>query len=105
MSLAALRAVAAVDATNVAALTALSPRHGAAAASGYVLAATATVLAHVDARHDRLARVLYLAGLVPNTVGAVLVARPSPRDRALSWYIGVGGAVLGGGYLWALRGR
>lgn len=103
MSLAALRAVAAVDALNVLALSVGSPRHAAAAASGYAPALAATLLLHADGRRRATARALCLGGLLPNTVGAVLTAGPRRRDRRLSWYVAIGGAVLGAGYLLAIR--
>jgi hypothetical protein len=100
VNLIALRAVAAVDALNVAALTVVSRPHGAAAAAGYLPALIGTILVHRSPGHRRLARALCVAGLVPNTLGAVAAARAS---RPASIYVGVGGAVIGVGYLAALR--
>ena len=110
MTLAALRVVGAVDALNVAAVTAVSPRHGAAAAAGYAPALAATLLVHADGARRPLARALCVFGLLPNTAGALLAARSQPpdrrrRDRMLSAYVAVGGALLGVGYLVALRDR
>lgn len=106
MSFAALRAVALADALNVLVLTAVSPRHGGAAAAGYAPALAATALVHADPRRRGLARALCVGGLVPNTIGAVLAAaRRGRHDRRLSGYVGVGGVILGVGYLLALRDR
>jgi len=98
-----LRAVAAMDGLNVGALLLLSPRHGFAAAAGYAPALVGVVLALRDPGRRRLARALAVAGLLPNTVGSFLVAEPDRRSRALALYVGVGGALLGVGYLAALR--
>jgi hypothetical protein len=98
-----LRAVAALDGANVLALTALSPAHGAAAAAGYAPAVVGTALAHLAPRYRAVARVLCTLGLIPNTIGAVTSRGPTRRSRALSLYVGIGGAVVGIGYLGALR--
>jgi hypothetical protein len=103
--LTSLRIVAAVDAANVAALLAISPRHGAAAAAGYAPALLGTVLVHVSPGARRAARVLCCLGLIPNTALAVAASGPSARSRRLSGYVAIGGAVLGVFYLRALRPR
>jgi hypothetical protein len=103
VNLVAMRVVAVVDAANVVALGILSPRHGLAAAAGYAPALCGTLLVHRSRSHRRLARALCVAGLVPNTALSAAAAGGGPRARTLSWYVGVGGAVLGIGYLLSLR--
>ncbi|MBI5160280.1 MAG: hypothetical protein HY996_02520 [Micrococcales bacterium] len=103
MDLRALRFVAALDAANVVALWLLSPPHGAAALAGYAPALVGTALVHADARRRPLARALCVAALVPNTAGAVAASMRHRRSRAWGLYVGIGGAVIGVGYLAALR--
>jgi len=98
-----LRAVAAFDAINVGAVAVLSRSHGAAAAAGYAPALIGTALVHRSDRHRRRARALCVLALLPNTLGAIAASDGARRSRLLSWYIGVGGALLGIGYLAALR--
>lgn len=99
-NLKALRVVAAVDALNVGALAVISPRHGVAGALGYLPALCGVIVAHTG--RSRVPRILCVAGLVPNTVGAVAANDGARDSRLLSWYLGVGGAVIGIGYLLAL---
>jgi hypothetical protein len=104
-ALTTLRIVAAVDAANVTALLAISPRHGAAAAAGYAPALLGTVLVHASPNARRAARVLCCLGLIPNTILAIAASGPSARSRRLSAYVATGGALLGVFYLHALRPR
>jgi hypothetical protein len=100
MNLTALRVVATVDAVNVAALAVISPPHGAAGGAGFLPALVGTLLVQRSPQRRRLARALCVVGLIPNTIGAVVAA---PASRAASLYVGLGGAVIGVGYLAALR--
>ncbi len=102
MNLQALRAVAAIDALNVVALLLASPRHGAAAAAGYAPALTGTMLVHRSPRLRSTARALCVVGLIPDTALSLTSAGAGRRERMLSSYVAVGGALLGLGYLLAL---
>ncbi|GAA2074901.1 hypothetical protein GCM10009840_05810 [Pseudolysinimonas kribbensis] len=103
MDLLALRVVAAIDAANVLTLTAISPRHALAGAAGFAPAAAGVALVHLFPRRRRLARALCAAGLIPNTALSLSAAGGTRRSRCLALYVGVGGALLGAGYLAALR--
>ena len=79
MRLRMLRTVAAVDAANVVMLAALSPRHGAAGAAGYLPALAATIVAHRAPRRATLPLALCVTGLVPNTALAIAASDHSCR--------------------------
>jgi hypothetical protein len=89
---------------NVMAVTAVSAPHGVAAAAGYAPALIGTLLVHTSPRYRRTARILCVLALIPNTLGSIGALDRSSRSRTLSLYVGVGGVLLGFGYLVALRG-
>jgi hypothetical protein len=103
MNLKLMRTVAMIDAANVVTVAIASRQHGAAAAAGYAPALIGTLLVHRHKGHRRLARILCVSGLAPNTILSIAAAGGSTRSRVLSAYVAVGGLIVGAGYLGALR--